>query len=157
MPPTPRLPALWTLVTPKSIQPPKPPISCPPKPNSPNSSIRSRPQHTNMKDFVREREATDKANGFLNHGNYLAYGLAATTLWVLGIPHGFAVMHGKTRRGCTGVRYCGSRERCHCFCHGRLSVPWKMRPSRNFASNACKPLPTMGHWTSCLNRSNFWR
>ncbi|MDX8410038.1 MAG: type I-F CRISPR-associated endonuclease Cas1f [Mariprofundales bacterium] len=50
-------------------------------------------------DFVREREATDKANSFLNHGNYLAYGLAATTLWVLGIPHGFAVMHGKTRRG----------------------------------------------------------
>ena len=41
----------------------------------------------------------DTANGFLNHGNYLAYGLAATTLWVLGIPHGFAVMHGKTRRG----------------------------------------------------------
>lgn len=49
--------------------------------------------------FTREREATDKANTFLNHGNYLAYGLAATTLWVLGIPHGFAVMHGKTRRG----------------------------------------------------------
>jgi len=56
-------------------------------------------RQTNMADFVREREATDKANGFLNHGNYLAYGLAATTLWVLGIPHGFAVMHGKTRRG----------------------------------------------------------
>lgn len=53
----------------------------------------------NIANFVREREATDKANGFLNHGNYLAYGLAATTLWVLGIPHGFAVMHGKTRRG----------------------------------------------------------
>lgn len=50
-------------------------------------------------DFTREREATDNANAFLNHGNYLAYGLAATTLWVLGIPHGFAVMHGKTRRG----------------------------------------------------------
>ncbi|MFU8797772.1 MAG: type I-F CRISPR-associated endonuclease Cas1f [Gammaproteobacteria bacterium] len=49
--------------------------------------------------FSRERESTDKANTFLNHGNYLAYGLAATTLWVLGIPHGFAVMHGKTRRG----------------------------------------------------------
>lgn len=49
--------------------------------------------------FSRERESTDKANIFLNHGNYLAYGLAATTLWVLGIPHGFAVMHGKTRRG----------------------------------------------------------
>ena len=52
-----------------------------------------------IKDFVREHEANDKANIFLNHGNYLAYGLAATTLWVLGIPHGFAVMHGKTRRG----------------------------------------------------------
>jgi CRISPR-associated protein Cas1 len=54
---------------------------------------------TKLSDFVRERENTDLANGFLNHGNYLAYGLAATTLWVLGIPHGFAVMHGKTRRG----------------------------------------------------------
>ena len=54
---------------------------------------------TKLGDFVRERENTDLANGFLNHGNYLAYGLAATTLWVLGIPHGFAVMHGKTRRG----------------------------------------------------------
>ncbi|MFC3679751.1 type I-F CRISPR-associated endonuclease Cas1f [Bacterioplanoides pacificum] len=50
-------------------------------------------------DFTRERDAEDLANAFLNHGNYLAYGLAATTLWVLGIPHGFAVMHGKTRRG----------------------------------------------------------
>lgn len=49
--------------------------------------------------FTRNFENADDANGFLNHGNYLAYGLAATTLWVLGIPHGFAVMHGKTRRG----------------------------------------------------------
>jgi CRISPR-associated protein Cas1 len=54
---------------------------------------------THYGDFTREREAIDTANAFLNHGNYLAYGLAATTLWVLGIPHGFAVMHGKTRRG----------------------------------------------------------
>lgn len=54
---------------------------------------------TNYGEFSRERDATDSANAFLNHGNYLAYGLAATTLWVLGIPHGFAVMHGKTRRG----------------------------------------------------------
>jgi CRISP-associated protein Cas1 len=54
---------------------------------------------TQYGNFTREREATDSANAFLNHGNYLAYGLAATTLWVLGIPHGFAVMHGKTRRG----------------------------------------------------------
>ena len=54
---------------------------------------------TKQKDFVRQHDNTDSANAFLNHGNYLAYGLAATTLWVLGIPHGFAVMHGKTRRG----------------------------------------------------------
>lgn len=56
-------------------------------------------QRTKYGEFTREREAEDAANAFLNHGNYLAYGLAATTLWVLGIPHGFAVMHGKTRRG----------------------------------------------------------
>jgi CRISPR-associated protein Cas1 len=54
---------------------------------------------TKNNDFVRDYDNTDRANAFLNHGNYLAYGLAATTLWVLGIPHGFAVMHGKTRRG----------------------------------------------------------
>jgi CRISPR-associated protein Cas1 len=54
---------------------------------------------TKQKDFVRNYDSQDNANAFLNHGNYLAYGLAATTLWVLGIPHGFAVMHGKTRRG----------------------------------------------------------
>lgn len=56
----------------------------------------SRTQHA---EFSRERHAEDSANSFLDHGNYLAYGLAATTLWVLGIPHGFAVMHGKIRRG----------------------------------------------------------
>jgi len=54
---------------------------------------------TKQKDFVRQHDSVDDANAFLNHGNYLAYGLAATTLWVLGIPHGFAVFHGKTRRG----------------------------------------------------------
>jgi len=55
--------------------------------------------NTNITDFTRQHQSTDKANDFLNHGNYLAYGLAASCLWVLGIPHGFAVMHGKTRRG----------------------------------------------------------
>lgn len=54
---------------------------------------------TNQIGFVREHNSADLANEFLNHGNYLAYGLGATTLWVLGIPHSFAVMHGKTRRG----------------------------------------------------------
>jgi len=55
--------------------------------------------HTKMSGFVRNHDNSDDANAFLSHGNYLAYGLAASTLWVLGIPHGFAVMHGKTRRG----------------------------------------------------------
>lgn len=54
---------------------------------------------TKQTGFTRQHQESDKANSFLNHGNYLAYGLAACTLWVLGIPHGFAVMHGKTRRG----------------------------------------------------------
>lgn len=56
-------------------------------------------QNTGYDGFTREHDGIDKANGFLNHGNYLAYGLGATTAWTLGIPHGFAVMHGKTRRG----------------------------------------------------------
>ncbi len=58
-------------------------------------------QATGMDKFVRNHKSpeTKSANAFLNHGNYLAYGLAATTLWVLGIPHSLAVMHGKTRRG----------------------------------------------------------
>lgn len=52
-------------------------------------------------DFVRAKggSGVDPANRFLDHGNYLAYGLAATATWVLGLPHGLAVLHGKTRRG----------------------------------------------------------
>ena len=51
--------------------------------------------------FVRSKrgKGSDFANQFLDHGNYLAYGLGATAAWVLGIPHGLAVLHGKTRRG----------------------------------------------------------
>ncbi|MFQ2544243.1 type I-F CRISPR-associated endonuclease Cas1f [Aeromonas caviae] len=41
----------------------------------------------------------DMANRFLDHGNYLAYGIAATACWVIGLPHGLSVLHGKTRRG----------------------------------------------------------
>lgn len=52
--------------------------------------------------FVREhgkRDNADLANSFLDHGNYLAYGLAAVVLWVYGIPHSLPVSHGMTRRG----------------------------------------------------------
>ncbi|MCX4030215.1 type I-F CRISPR-associated endonuclease Cas1 [Endozoicomonas sp. SM1973] len=44
-------------------------------------------------------ETGDRFNRYLDHGNYLAYGLAATVLWVLGIPHSLPVAHGMTRRG----------------------------------------------------------
>lgn len=52
-------------------------------------------------DFARAKRGSggDPANRFLDHGNYLAYGLGATGTWVLGLPHGLAVLHGKTRRG----------------------------------------------------------
>lgn len=55
----------------------------------------------NYGDFSRAKggTGTDPANRFLDHGNYLAYGLGATATWVLGLPHGLAVLHGKTRRG----------------------------------------------------------
>lgn len=56
---------------------------------------------TDYGEFTRAKDGTgsDSANRFLDHGNYLAYGLGATAAWVLGLPHGLAVLHGKTRRG----------------------------------------------------------
>jgi len=56
--------------------------------------------HFNV-EFVRDpgQEGVDLFNDFLDHGNYLAYGIAATALWVMGIPHSFPVLHGETRRG----------------------------------------------------------
>ena len=56
---------------------------------------------TGYGDFTRAKRGDigDTANQFLDHGNYLAYGLGATATWVLGLPHGLAVLHGKTRRG----------------------------------------------------------
>lgn len=58
-------------------------------------------QATRHGDFTRAKrgDSSDAANQFLDHGNYLAYGLGATATWVLGLPHGLAVLHGKTRRG----------------------------------------------------------
>ena len=58
-------------------------------------------QATKYGDFTRSNrgESHDAANQFLDHGNYLAYGLGATAAWVLGLPHSLAVLHGKTRRG----------------------------------------------------------
>lgn len=41
----------------------------------------------------------DSLNNFLDHGNYLLYGLSAVALHALGIPPAFPLLHGKTRRG----------------------------------------------------------
>ncbi|MCM8623014.1 MAG: type I-F CRISPR-associated endonuclease Cas1f [Candidatus Accumulibacter phosphatis] len=56
---------------------------------------------TDYGDFIRAKRGmgNDAANRLLDHGNYLAYGLGASATWVLGLPHGLAVLHGKTRRG----------------------------------------------------------
>lgn len=43
--------------------------------------------------------ALDEANSLLNHGNYLAYGVANIALYILGIPYALSVIHGTTRRG----------------------------------------------------------
>lgn len=43
--------------------------------------------------------AADRINGFLDHGNYIAYGYAATVLNGLGISFSLPLLHGKTRRG----------------------------------------------------------
>lgn len=56
-------------------------------------------------EFAREEGKRSKAcvadvvNGYLDHGNYIAYGYAACALHTLGISFAFPVLHGKTRRG----------------------------------------------------------
>ena len=44
-------------------------------------------------------ESTRRANARIDHGNYIAYGIAGSCLWSLGVPHGLSVLHGKTRAG----------------------------------------------------------
>ncbi|WP_018871528.1 MULTISPECIES: type I-F CRISPR-associated endonuclease Cas1f [unclassified Thioalkalivibrio] len=62
-------------------------------------------RHWSIRDFHRDEgkqatgSAADVANGLIDHGNYLAYGYAATALHALGIPYAMPVLHGKTRRG----------------------------------------------------------
>lgn len=62
---------------------------------------KSASQMTKYGEFTRAKNGSgvDLANQFLDHGNYLAYGLAATAAWVLGLPHSLSILHGKTRRG----------------------------------------------------------
>ena len=41
----------------------------------------------------------DIVNGYLDHGNYIAYGYASVALCGMGISFSLPVLHGKTRRG----------------------------------------------------------
>ncbi|MGB2681406.1 MAG: type I-F CRISPR-associated endonuclease Cas1f [Candidatus Competibacter sp.] len=58
-----------------------------------------------LADFKREEgkgsheSREDDVNGFLDHGNYIAYGYAAVTLNGLGISFALPLLHGKTQRG----------------------------------------------------------
>jgi len=60
-----------------------------------------------VKEFKREegkgkqasQTAEDRINGYLDHGNYIAYGYAAVALNGLGLSFSLPLLHGKTRRG----------------------------------------------------------
>lgn len=55
--------------------------------------------HYNIK-FKRQPQLKQNfVNELIDSQNYYAYGIAAGSLWVLGIPHAFPVLHGDTRRG----------------------------------------------------------
>lgn len=62
-------------------------------------------RHVGIDDFSRDVGAgcgdteAERANSFIDHGNYIAYGYAAAALNVLGISFAFPLLHGKTRRG----------------------------------------------------------
>lgn len=55
--------------------------------------------------FKRDRDGSGthdehaRVNLMLNHGNNLAYALAAGSIWSLGIPSQFPLLHGQTRNG----------------------------------------------------------
>ncbi len=59
----------------------------------------------NLSSFTREQGKNsnendiDIINSYLDHGNYLMYGLASVTLHGLGISYALPLLHGKTRRG----------------------------------------------------------
>lgn len=62
-------------------------------------------KHFKIDEFTRQQGLRSSAttseliNGFLDHGNYIAYGYASVVLTTLGISYAFPVLHGKTRRG----------------------------------------------------------
>lgn len=55
--------------------------------------------HYNIKFKRQPQLKTSSVNELIDSHNYYAYGIASGSLWVLGIPHAFPVLHGDTRRG----------------------------------------------------------
>lgn len=55
--------------------------------------------HYNIKFKRQPQLKTNTVNELIDSHNYYAYGIASGSLWVLGIPHAFPVLHGDTRRG----------------------------------------------------------
>lgn len=56
-------------------------------------------QTFNVKFKRNPQEKNDLVNELIDSQNYYAYGIAGATLWTLGIPYAFPVLHGETRRG----------------------------------------------------------
>ena len=52
-----------------------------------------------MGDSKAPKDAFQLVNRLIDHGNYLAYGMAGSALWALGIPPHMSIFHGKTRAG----------------------------------------------------------
>ena len=56
-------------------------------------------RHYGVINFRREPQEGKGINSYITHGNYLAYGIAGTVLWIMGIPFSLPLSHGTTRRG----------------------------------------------------------
>lgn len=51
------------------------------------------------RDDATPKDTFGLVNSLIDHGNYLAYGMAGSALWALGIPPHMSIFHGKTRAG----------------------------------------------------------
>lgn len=87
----------------------------------------------------------DIANRFLDHGNYLAYGLAATAAWVIGLPHGLSILHGKTRRGGLVFDIADSIKDALILPQAFIAA-MAGKTSRSFASAACAGFNKRMRW-----------
>jgi len=73
--------------------------------NMTKSLYRIYAEATGAKAFTRQhgkRDHSDRVgliNARLDHGNYIAYGVAGSALWMLGVPASLSFFHGKTRAG----------------------------------------------------------